>query len=131
MELTKEQLENGLKYEIDLSRKLKNELKRIEEELKKCQERMVNYNRELNNSKRNSNKRGNDMKKNKKIEGLLDRWEEGNMSVQDLSDELYILFAVSNRRELLIAYELRACKFPVQKKYYDEAERRVDEYLSN
>ena len=51
MELTKEQLENGLKYEIDLSRKLKKELKRIEEELKKCQERMVDYNRELNKSK--------------------------------------------------------------------------------
>jgi len=32
------------------------------------------------------------MKKNKKIEELLDKWEEGNMSVQDLSDELYILF---------------------------------------
>ena len=51
MELTKEQLENGIKYEIDLSRKLKKELKRIEEELKKCQERMVDYNRELNKSK--------------------------------------------------------------------------------
>ena len=51
MKLTTEQLENGLKYEIDLSRKLKKELKRIEEELKKCQERMVDYNRELNNSK--------------------------------------------------------------------------------
>ena len=51
MELTKEQLENGLKYEIDLSRKLKKELKRIEEELNKCQERMVEYNRELNKSK--------------------------------------------------------------------------------
>jgi hypothetical protein len=38
---------------------------------------------------------------------------------------------VSNRRELLIAYELRACKQPVMKKYYDEAVRRVDEYLSN
>ena len=35
------------------------------------------------------------MKKNKKIEELLDKWEEGNMSVQDLSDELYILFDVS------------------------------------
>jgi hypothetical protein len=34
------------------------------------------------------------MKKNKKIEELLDRWEEGNMSVKDLSDELYILFDV-------------------------------------
>ncbi len=51
MKLTTEQLENGLKYEIDLSRKLKKELKRIEEELKKCQERMVDYNRVLNNSK--------------------------------------------------------------------------------
>ena len=51
MKLTKEQLENGLKYEIDLSRNLKKELKRIDEELKKCQERMVDYNRELNNSK--------------------------------------------------------------------------------
>lgn len=51
MELTKEQLENGLKYEIDLSRKLKKEIKRIEDELKKCQERMVKYNQELNKSK--------------------------------------------------------------------------------
>ena len=35
------------------------------------------------------------MKKNKKIEELLDIWEEGNMSVKDLSDELYILCDVS------------------------------------
>jgi hypothetical protein len=44
------------------------------------------------------------MKKNKNIEELLDRWGEGNMSVQDLSNELYILFDVSNRRELLKAF---------------------------
>jgi hypothetical protein len=49
MALTKEQLEKGLKYEIDLSRKLKKELKRIEEELKKCQVRMVKYNSALIN----------------------------------------------------------------------------------
>lgn len=48
MKLTKERLENGLKYEIDLSKKLKKEIKRIEEELKKCQERMIDYDRELN-----------------------------------------------------------------------------------
>jgi len=47
MELTKERLEKGLKYEIDLSRKLKKELNRIEEELKKCQVRMVQYNSAL------------------------------------------------------------------------------------
>lgn len=57
MKLTMEQLENGLKYEIDLSRKLKKELKRIEEELKKCQERMVDYNRELNNSKQRQDRK--------------------------------------------------------------------------
>jgi hypothetical protein len=51
MKLTKEQLESGLKYEIDLSRKLKKEIKRIEEELTKSQERMVEYNLELNKSK--------------------------------------------------------------------------------
>ena len=51
MELTKEQLESGLKYEIDLSRKLKKEIKRIEDDLIKCQERIVEYNRELNKSK--------------------------------------------------------------------------------
>jgi hypothetical protein len=49
MALTKEQLEKGLKYEIDLSRKLKKELNRIEEELKKCQVRMVQYNSALIN----------------------------------------------------------------------------------
>jgi hypothetical protein len=48
MSLTKEQLENGLKYEIDLNRKLKKEIKRIDEEIKKCQKRMVDYYRELN-----------------------------------------------------------------------------------
>lgn len=37
------------------------------------------------------------MKKNKKIEDLLDRWEEGNMSVKDLQDELYLLYDVSKR----------------------------------
>ena len=36
------------------------------------------------------------MNKEEQIEELLDRWEEGNMSVKDLSDELYILFDVSN-----------------------------------
>ena len=48
MILTREQLESGLKYEIDLSRKLKREIKRIRDELMKCQKRMVEYNRELN-----------------------------------------------------------------------------------
>lgn len=47
MKLTKEQLESGLKYEMDLSRKLKKEIKRLEEELMKSQERMVQYNKEL------------------------------------------------------------------------------------
>ena len=47
----KEQLESNLKYEIDLSRKLKKEIKRIKDDLIKCQERMVEYNRELNKSK--------------------------------------------------------------------------------
>lgn len=32
-----------------------------------------------------------------KIEELLDRWEEGNMSVKDLQDELYVLYDVSKR----------------------------------
>ena len=48
MKLTIEQLKNGLKYEIDLSRKLKKELIRIENELTKCQKRMVKYNRKIN-----------------------------------------------------------------------------------
>tara|TARA_R110000868_G_scaffold279203_1_gene539232 strand:- start:833 stop:1096 length:264 start_codon:yes stop_codon:yes gene_type:complete len=39
--------------------------------------------------------------------------------------------SVSNQREMLITYELRECKLPVHKKYYDEAVRRVDAYLSN
>ena len=47
MKLTKEQLGSGLKYEMDLSRKLKKEIKRLEEELMKSQERMVQYNKEL------------------------------------------------------------------------------------
>jgi len=47
MELTKEQLEKGLKYEIDLNRKLKKELNRIQEELNKCNDRILKYNREL------------------------------------------------------------------------------------
>ncbi len=70
------------------------------------------------------------MKKNKKIEELLDRWEEGNMSVKDLSDELYILFAVSNRRKLLIAYELKLWINPT-KEQIEIAEKIVDMYLSN
>jgi len=37
------------------------------------------------------------MNKEEQIEELLDRWEEGNMSVKDLSDELYILCDVSKR----------------------------------
>ncbi len=70
------------------------------------------------------------MKKNKKIEELLDRWEEGNMSVKDLSDELYILFAVSNRRKLLIDYELKLWINPT-KEQIEIAEKIVDIYLSN
>ena len=70
------------------------------------------------------------MKKNKKIEELLDRWEEGNMSVQDLSDELYILFDVSNRRELLIAYELKLWINPTPEQI-EIAKQNVDMYLRN
>lgn len=47
MKLTKEQLESGLKYEMDLSRKLKKEIKRLEELLIKSQEQIVLYNKEL------------------------------------------------------------------------------------
>lgn len=39
--------------------------------------------------------------RNKKIEELMDRWEEGNMSEQDLSDEMYKLFSVSTKIEQL------------------------------
>ena len=63
------------------------------------------------------------MKKNKKIEELLDRWEEGNMSVKDLSDELYILFAVSGRSELLLAFanELNEeAGFPLNSEGFEE-----------
>ena len=70
------------------------------------------------------------MKKNKKIEELLDKWEEGNMSVQDLSDELYVLFDVSNLREQLIAYELKLWINPT-KEQIEIAEKIVDMYLSN
>ena len=49
--LTEERLRLGLKYEIDLSRKLKKELKRIEEALEECQERMTQYNKALYNSR--------------------------------------------------------------------------------
>jgi hypothetical protein len=70
------------------------------------------------------------MKKNKQIEELLDRWGEGNMSIQDLSDELYILFDVSNRRELLIAYELKLWINPTPEQI-EIAEQIVDMYLRN
>lgn len=48
MKSTEEQLKSGLKYEIDLVRKLKKEAKRIEKEIENSQMRMVLYNRELN-----------------------------------------------------------------------------------
>ena len=51
MKLSKEKLENGLKYEIQLLRKFKKEIKRNEDEMKNCQKRMLKYNHELNNSK--------------------------------------------------------------------------------
>lgn len=48
MKLTKAQLEEKLKYEINLSKEFKKEIKRIEKEILKCQKRMLKYNRELN-----------------------------------------------------------------------------------
>lgn len=42
------QIISEIEDEITLARNLKKELKRLEQELKNCQERMVEYNRKLN-----------------------------------------------------------------------------------
>lgn len=48
------------------------------------------------------------MKEDLKIEKLLDKWEEGNMSVKDLSDEMYKILKAKKtelRKEFIKGYQ--------------------------